>query len=643
MALESIFGLPVGLVGLRRVLLIAPALALVLSQPAAAGEHRYGDVVIQVLPDLPQSTTHGYHEFPFQVTNESPAASRRVTLMGPESFQAGIGLHSLRALEHTVTVGPRSSVRLALMQPPVPTFGNGLRVTVDGRPQREIIPWSSGHPEYRIGRAGRHSAARPERSHRVLISQRLTEEDFPPHTPEEYWVFRAVTSIDAWSSNWLAYSGYDGVVTTAGELAAAPAGVVETLWHYVETGGTLLVLGRLEPGILALPYPTPEAANRYLIEAGLEVDYAGFGEVLVAARATGVSDLTEPQFERVKQAWQRSRTIWDRARQPSAAHRQHPVADDVEIPVRGLFLVVLVFSVLIGPVNLAILTRRGKRMWLLWTIPAASILTCAVVVLYVLAGEGLVRFRRTEGLTLLDQRARRATTLGWTGFYATLTPGDGLRFEVDTEVSPVLSWAYGQQDSSARVVEWSDRQHLIRGWLRARLPSYFIIRKSEPRRERISLRRRAGGMLEAVNGLGVDLDLLCVADAGGRLFVSEPLTAGAAGRLEATGETAAGGPGVLRELYRGDLASRLLRIQREPGGYLRAGTYVAVARASPFIEAGLSDLDREILKTVIYGIFEDDTFLSDTVLSDTVLSDIVLSDIVLGDPETSPRRGADQT
>ena len=593
----------VGRVGRVRRLLTAGVLAVVISVPATAREFRYGDIVVRALPDLPQSTTHGYHEFPFQVINES-AVSRRVTLSGPDAAHAGAGLHSLRTIERSITVGPRSSVRLALWQPPLPTFGSGLRVSVDGRPQREIIPWSSGHPEYWIGAIGHRSGSRPaHRSRRILISPRLSEDGFPPHPQEEYIVFRAVMPMAAWSGDWRAYSGYDGVVTTAEELRSTPAAVADALWRYVETGGSMLILGwpeDLEPaGFWGRERRRRSLASVY--ESGLTVDYAGFGVVLTAEGAAQVDDFTEPQLTRLEDAWRRSRKMWDVTRDPSKAHQRFAVADRVEIPVRGLFLVVLAFTVLIGPVNLALLTFKGKRIWLLWTVPAASLLTCAVVVLYVLAGEGLVRFARTEGLTVLDQRARRATTVGWTGYYATLTPGQGLSFDAGTEVSPVVSWARDQRGDDARVVRWSDRQHLARGWLRARLPSYFIVRKNEPRRERINLRRRDDGSLEAVNGLGVDLESLSVADADGRIHQAEGLRAGAAGPLAPTDERAAGDPGVLRALYRGDLPTRLPRIEQEPEAYLRPGTWVAVARASPFIETALDGLDRQTSKSVIYG------------------------------------------
>ena len=581
---------------MRQLLLLGALLTFAFS--AAGREFRYGEVVVRVLPDLPQSTTHGYHEFPFQVSNQS-MQTRQVTLSGPDAVQAGVAMHRLRLLERTATVGPGASVRLALLQPPLPVFGSGLRVTIDGRLQDEVIPWSSGHPEYWVGSAARTSGSSAgNRSRRVLISRGLTEQSFPPHKPEDYWVFRASMPASDWSSDWLAYSGYDGIVATADDLAAAPESVVLALWQYVETGGSLMVLGRprSDSAWARVGLGRPQFSSQ---EAGMSVDYAGFG-VAFGVEVERVADLNLRQIERLEEAWRQSRKLWDLTRDPSGVHRQFAASDRVEIPVRGLFLVVLAFTVLIGPVNLAILNRRGKRIWLLWTVPAASLLACALVVLYVFAGEGLVRHGRTEGLTVLDERNRRATTLGWAGFYASLTPGEGLLFDNATEVSPVVSWGHDQQ-GGARAFALGNRQHLSRGWLRARLPGYFILRKSELRRERIQLRQRAGS-LEAVNGLGVDLLTLWVAGNDGRLHFMDGLAAGASARLEITGEQATAGPDVLRSLYRGDLPNLLLRLQQEPGGYLRPGTWLAVADASPFVEIALENLDNETSKAVIYGI-----------------------------------------
>lgn len=580
------------------------AVLVVLATPAGAREYRFGEITIRSLPDLPQSTTHGYHEFPFLVVNESASRTYQVSLAGPTSAQVGMGLSSLRRIERTVTVGPESAVRLRLLQPPLPVFGSGLSVRIDGRRQSETIAWTSGHPEYWVGGPGRHAfTRRGSDSRRVLIGQQLSEDDFPPHSEDEYRVVRAVMPLAAWSEEWLAYSGFDGIVVGAAELATAPAGVSAALWRYVETGGALTVLG---PAGAADGFVGELRPRASVFEEGLEVYYAGFGVAFHSASRLRVAELDGRQLERLEGAWLRSREPWDRVRDPSGAHRALPVSEDVEVPVRGLFLVVVGFTLLVGPINLAVLTRTGRRTWLLWTVPVASLLACLAVVASVVLGEGLVRLSRIESLTILDHRTHRATTLGWCGFYSTLTPGKGLRFALGSELSPFVSWIAGTQDA-ARTVEWRAGQHFGQGWMKARVPTYFMIRKSEPRRERLGLRQLDDGRLEAVNGLGVDLTALWVAGDDGRLHKApEPPPAGATVALEPTSEVVGPSADSLRQLYSGDLPSRILRLEQEPVGYLRPGSYLAVAAASPFVEEGLAGVDRTRLRAVIYGLLETD-------------------------------------
>ena len=46
---------------------------------------------------------------------------------------------------------------------------------------------------------------------------------------------------------------------------------------------------------------------------------------------------------------------------------------------------------------------------------------------------------RAEGLTVLDEAAGRASTVGWIGFYTPLAPRDGLHFSPDTELTPQVA------------------------------------------------------------------------------------------------------------------------------------------------------------------------------------------------------------
>ncbi|MEJ0091569.1 MAG: hypothetical protein WDM80_17710 [Limisphaerales bacterium] len=101
----------------------------------------------------------------------------------------------------------------------------------------------------------------------------------------------------------------------------------------------------------------------------------------------------------------------------------------MKIPVRGIVIIMLAFVIIIGPVNIILLNRRKRRTWMLWTIPAISVVTTLIVFAYSLLREGITPDTRISGLTMLDQPNHVASTIGVTAFYCPLTPGGGLRFD----------------------------------------------------------------------------------------------------------------------------------------------------------------------------------------------------------------------
>ena len=75
----------------------------------------------------------------------------------------------------------------------------------------------------------------------------------------------------------------------------------------------------------------------------------------------------------------------------------------------------------------------------------------------------------------------------------------------------------GYNFGSAREVDWTQAQQFRRGWVSARVPAHFHLRKSESRRERVQIENHAG-QLEAVNGLGASIKSLWFADADGKIM-----------------------------------------------------------------------------------------------------------------------------
>ncbi|MCI0528266.1 MAG: hypothetical protein L0Y56_12575, partial [Nitrospira sp.] len=198
--------------------------------------------------------------------------------------------------------------------------------------------------------------------------------------------------------------------------------------------------------------------------------------------------------------------------------------------------------------------------------------------------------------------SHRATTIGWTAFYAPLTPSEGLHFSYETEITPI-GVGYGS-NSTARTLNWTHDQHLAIGWMTARVPAHFMIRKSEARRERLIVRREEDGSLTVVNGLGADIRDLWLADEEGRIYSTVNLSAGAQALLTPSGRSlyASGEVDGLRQVFASDWIRNFGNITTNPENSLLPRCYIASLDASPFIEEGLQKVISRKHRTLVYGI-----------------------------------------
>ena len=523
---------------------------------------RIGDITITPGISPSGSSDHGYAEYRISVLNHSPDKMHVVTLKLPDS-SFNIDPNRIRDIMRSVVVGPGSTAHVSLFQPPVPLHGNDLAVAIDGRFQRDAVPLSLGNhapdtshsfaSHFVLGAMG--SISLPL-SLEVLVSRNVDTSEF--HTHVETLVksiptmsgFSVLTStsggsvvtsssrssptgsasyelidlgfpVSAWSTNWLGFSSYDGVVVTDGDVQKMPPDVQSALWRYVECGGALLVLGGNH-----LPDDWTSRIEIPDMSAGIANSRVGFGECVVSATGD-TNSLNQTQWQQIVHSWVKTATPWQSQLSIAEANNRFPVVDDFGVPVRGLFLLMLVFAIVIGPMNLIVLSRKRRRIWMLWTVPVISLTTCFAVFLYATFAEGWNRYIRTEGLTILDQRVNRATSIGVTAFYSVLTPGDGLHFGYDTELTSQTFAA----TPLPRTVDWTHDQHLARGWIAARVPAHFKVRKTEMRRERITFRREDGSRLGVVNGLGADIDQFWLADKEGTVYSGSKIQAGSEAEL----------------------------------------------------------------------------------------------------------------
>jgi len=575
----------------------------VLTFAAGALAERYGEIEVTAQASAGGATTHGYAAYTFNITNDSKTDEHVVTLRMPGDNT--YGSNYIYSIWRSVRVGPEQTAKITLYQPPLPMDGRGVAVAIDGRQQQRLVS-VGGFDHMEQFRWGSHYGSSTD-AFKIMISRSInrsnleasfqkvqpgvTSRALAMHREREF--IQNELPVEAWSSRWLGYSRFDAVVLTADEMDTLPQPVRGALDGYVEAGGSLVIVGEYEPA----PTWRKDEDQRY------GVYYHGFGRVLIVDKPVGEWEHLEVSF--VASMAQDAVKPFSNVRNVQQANKAFAIVENLGVPVRGLFALMLVFAVLIGPVNLVVLSKKKRRIWLLWTVPLLSLVACGAVFAYNMLAEGWTSHSRIATFTVLDQNTRRAATIGWCAFYAPLTPGDGLHFTYEDELTPqVLDRGFGRADRP-RSIDWTSDQHLVSGWVTSRVPAHFMLRRAHTERQRIDLTRGDDGTITATNGLGVDIVALHYADGEGRMHTVENLPAGQKASLVAGDidqHVVSRGADHLSEVYTTDWIRAFDAEQATT--HLRPGDYVAVLSQSPFVEQPLEGAVPRAATSVIYGITE---------------------------------------
>jgi len=469
-----------------------------------------------------------------------------------------------------------------------------------------------------------------------------------PHRPgrrssateaEPFTLLRSEVPTSQWSPNWLGYSRFDAILLTEQDVETMSPQVRMAIRRYIECGGAVLIHGRSVPAAFS-DNSVPDKDAGYFVGLGyVAASLQGMDAKKDAEnRAGNAVDGDAPVLadnERGKEASSREKkgddwaAAFDKLSQ-MPLHIYHPnqrpdklfdlLVAEATIPVRGLFVLVMLFGLGIGPANIWLLTKYKKRIWLWWNVPAISLLTCLMVLGYAMLSEGWTGRGKNTTLTLLDERSHHATTFGYVSFYCPLTPSAGLHFADDTELallSNQVDWernysrVRGRTGGAAKFIDWTNDQHLTSGWVNSRVPAYFQVRKNEDRRERLTIQQNGMEPPTIVNALGADIHRLYLADASGRLFETNDVFAGARQTLvPGVGGRLAAGTGLpyLRNIYTGGDWINVFNSWRDiqdASAMLAPGSYIAFLSKSPFVEAPLAGVTSEDTMAIVYGICKE--------------------------------------
>lgn len=214
-----------------------------------------------------------------------------------------------------------------------------------------------------------------------------------------------------------------------------------------------------------------------------------------------------------------------------------PVPGTDRVPATGFMLVALLFAVVVGPLNLWWVRRRGARHLFLLTTPLISLATCAGLLVVDVLVEGLALRRTVAQFTLLDQGQGQA--LAWTraSYYGGFAVG-AIALDGDSDVRRSdrddESYGYygsrprrgGGRDDDFQAVWDAEGQRLTGSWIPARTVRQLLYRAPRPERARVTIERVGTGW-RVTNGLATGIAELRWRDPAGGQWIGGAVPFGA--------------------------------------------------------------------------------------------------------------------
>ncbi|MDR1291632.1 MAG: hypothetical protein LBK06_10565 [Planctomycetaceae bacterium] len=623
----------------------------------------YGKVNITEMQQVDASsgvlTKHGYAEYRYLVQNRDNVP-HKVKLSLEPSMYGGYGV-SLVSSTDTVEVAAGSYAVLRLFQPPIRFGANNqeTKVSIDGwardpksthvthmntftsvNNNAPVVFVSQQTPTTTREFFTRRTTQKPDDggTTSTTTSTTTTATSSPvvtsmhsptvtPTAPPTLTLLLSNVSVDEWSDSWLSYTRFDCVVMTSDEWGGAvtrkPA-VLSAVKRYVEAGGILVILGK-DWEVPAEWKPIFDTSkNKKPSESDKFDKTVVCGKVFVLGR-TGTEVAESPHlFDDVIKSID-SNAVSEKARLDLAQRDEHgrgygggynestisrmhnilPVVTKYGVNIRLVLVLIILFAVLIGPVNVFVLRSLNRRIWLIWTVPATSLLASFLVLLASFLSEGLLKQASSLTYTVLDQRRDVATTFGFIGYYSTFSTGSP-KFSSDIELLPFCdsnSWSVELQ------VDGSGNQVLLGSWILPRVPAYFSLRKNQLQQKlNVNFNWSDAEKPTATNGLGVKINHISVCSPTGEIFEADSIEAGEQKVLTRAGRpisklTEAEFYNSLRTNQQTFLsnASSVMSNQMD----LFPGSYRAEIKDwNPFVEKGIQNLKSFEHKTQIIGIYQ---------------------------------------
>jgi hypothetical protein len=206
---------------------------------------------------------------------------------------------------------------------------------------------------------------------------------------------------------------------------------------------------------------------------------------------------------------------------------EHPVPGTGDVPVGWFMTLAIGFAVIVGPLNLWWVRRRGQPHLLLATVPAISLVTCAGLLLTAFLAEGIGARRHAIQVAIIDQGRHQVAAFTGCTWFCGLPPGS-IALDADDRLLPFDTQDYEgrwRRDAYELALDWTAGQRAEGGWLPARVNRQLALTQVRPERRRVLVSAHPDG-LRVQNGLDVAIARIVAIDAEGRRWSANDIPPG---------------------------------------------------------------------------------------------------------------------
>jgi hypothetical protein len=344
---------------------------------------------------------------------------------------------------------------------------------------------------------------------------------------------------------------------------------------YARTGGVVAIFGasaeRTAKSSIDL---APWLEARFALSADKDVNTytCGQGLLLVSESAAPFDDGAQIEHINAAMEAKKEHRSWIPSPRGGRGADLAVHLPGLELPIRSMALVLILFSVLIGPVNMYMVKRARKPALLLVTVPAIALLFSIVLFAYGALAQGLDVRAQRQTYTLLDQRTHRSSAAEVREVFAGLSPS-ALKPDAGSSLWPEIGTG-GWQEQGRYSIDATSGLELGGDYMPVRTPVRQTLLTDRASRARVEVRREGDEMV-VQNALGADIQAFAYRAQDGRLWASRGVIAdGATGKLDV------GTP----DVGESSVSKILCATADAADGWLPVGTYAARLSSCAFVD-----------------------------------------------------------